>query len=57
MLLMACLYSLVFLQELPPVRMWSVGKFGRTITKMALKADFCFHLNAISAGWSSVIAR
>lgn len=57
MLLMARLYSLVFLQELPPVRMWSVGKLGRTIIKTPLEADFCFHLNAISVGWSSVIAR
>lgn len=56
-LFMACLYSLVFLQGLPPGRMWSVGKLGRTVIKVALEADFCFHLNAISIGWSSVIER
>lgn len=32
-------------------------KLGRTLTKMALEADFCLHVNAILTGWSSVIKR
>lgn len=57
MLHMACLYSLVLLQRIPPVRMWSVRRLGRTVIKMALEADFCFRVNGISTGWSSVIER
>lgn len=54
---MACLYSLVFLQEVPPARMWSVRKLGRTVIKMALEAGFCVHVNPILTGWNSVTER
>lgn len=55
MLHIVCLYSLVFLQEIPPVRMWSVRKLGRAIIKTILEADFCFHVNAVLTAWSSLI--
>lgn len=35
----------------------SLRKLGRTVIKTALEADFCFHVNGISTGWSSVTER